>query len=178
MRDLRTKTTLLALIAAVAPAAAVADDVTVDNFARAESDTYFRGVMAAAGLGVGELNHDREPVTPETQKVIRENQDTLYSGIVLDLFQPVRFTLPEVDGRFMSMHVVNQDHYMSVEDTPGTYDLSEETVGTRFALVIIRTFADATSPEDIAKAQAAQDGIVVTGAGTGPSRRRIGTLTT
>ncbi len=162
------KTIHIALIAALSPLCALAEDVTVTNFARAESDTYFRGVMAAAGVGVGELNHDRDPVTPETQRVIRENQDTLYSGILLDLSQAVRFTLPEVGDRFMSMQVVNQDHYMFVEDTPGTYDLTEESVGTRFALVIIRTFADVTNPADVAQAKAAQDGIVITGGGTGP----------
>ncbi|MDJ0858789.1 MAG: DUF1214 domain-containing protein [Dinoroseobacter sp.] len=160
--------TLLTMLASLSPLYALAEDVTAENFARAESDTYFRGVMAATGLGVGVLNHDRAPVTPDTQKVIRANQDTLYSGVVLDLSQPVSFTLPEVDGRFMSMHVVNQDHYMFVEDAPGTYDLTEKNVGTRFALVIVRTFADATNTEDVAKAHAAQDGIVVSGGGSGP----------
>ena len=48
------------------------------------------------------------------------NQDTLYTGVVLDLSKPVQLTLPEVGGRYMSMQVVNQDHYMIVESKPGT----------------------------------------------------------
>jgi hypothetical protein len=144
-----------------------ATDVTVDNFVRAETDTYFRKTMAAAGVGLGQINHDRNPTTPENQRVIRENQDTLYSGVVLDLSKPAIITLPDVGGRFMSMHVVNQDHYMFVETDPGTYELTEDNVGTRFAIVVFRTFADAGNPQDVKKAQAAQDSIVVIGGKSG-----------
>jgi len=66
------------------------------------------------------------------------------------------------------MQVVNQDHYMFVEATPGTYDLTEENVGTRFAYVTIRTFANPTDPEDLKKAHEAQDAIKVEGGGQGP----------
>ena len=56
------------------------------------------------------------------QPVIRMNVDTIYSSLVLDLSEPVEITLPEIDGRYQSMHVMSQDHYMFVEATPGTYD--------------------------------------------------------
>jgi hypothetical protein len=68
----------------------------------------------------------------------------------------------------MSMHVVNQDHYMFVESKPGTYELTEQKVDTRFAYVTIRTFYNAGDPDDLAKAHAAQDQIVVSGGGDGP----------
>jgi len=165
--------TLGVVITAVVFGAAIASAeapvrVNVENFARAESDTYFRAQMKAFGVGVGELNHEREPITPKNQSVIRSNQDTLYSGILLDLSKPVKFTLPDAGGRFMSMHVVSQDHYMFVETKPGTYELTEKMVGTRFALVIIRTFANPRDPADVKKAHAAQDGIVIKGGGKGP----------
>jgi len=96
------------------------------------------------------------------------NQDTLYSASVLDLSKPVTITLPEIGGRYMSMHVVNQDHYMFVESEPGTYKLTENKVGTRFAYVTIRTFYNAGDPDDLAKAHAAQDQIVLSGGGDGP----------
>ena len=66
------------------------------------------------------------------------------------------------------MHVVNQDHYMFVEAKPGVYDLTEESVGTRFALVTIRTFANPKDPDDLKKAHEAQDDIKVEGGGKGP----------
>jgi hypothetical protein len=161
----------LFLAALLVPAAALAEDVTVDNFVRAESDYNIRANLEqfkALGADVGTILHLRDPVTAENQTVIRSNQDTLYSSLVLDLSEPVTITLPEIDGRYMSMHVVNQDHYMFVETKPGTYDLTEDSVGTRFAFVIIRTFVDPTDPDDVEKTHAAQDAIVVEGGGKGP----------
>jgi hypothetical protein len=93
----------------------------------------FRANMKMMGVKIGAMKHLRAPTTPDNQPVIRMNQDTLYSATLLDLSRPVKLTLPEVGGRYMSMHVVNQDHYMFVEAQPGTYELTEEKVGTRFA---------------------------------------------
>ncbi|NOC85926.1 DUF1254 domain-containing protein [Ruegeria atlantica] len=143
-------------------------DVTVDTLVRAETDHMFRTNMANLGLAVGELGHMREATTPDNQPVIRMNQDTLYSGILLDLSEPVEVTLPKADGRYISMHVINQDHFMYAEAEPGTYQITQEDLGTRFGFIAFRTFVDVTDPDDIAAAQAAQDGIVVSGGGTGP----------
>ena len=158
----------LLVAALLLPSAAVAEEVNVDNFVRAESDTMLRANLAAFGGDVGEVNHIRQPTTPDNQPVIRMNQDTLYSAMVLDLSEPVKITLPEIDGRYQSMHVVNQDHYMFVEARPGTYDLTEENVGTRFALVTVRTFADPKDPDDLDEAHEAQNAIKVEGGGKGP----------
>ena len=160
----------MALCAAAACAAANEDSarVTVANFVRAESDTMIRANMAMMDTDFGEITHLRTPTTPENQPVIRMNQDTLYSASILDLSNPVQVMLPEAGGRYMSMHVVSQDHYMLVESEPGTYELTEEDVGTRFALLTVRTFVDITDPEDIEAVHALQDAIAVEGGGGGP----------
>jgi len=150
------------------PAGDGAKPVNVDNFVRAESDHMFRGNMKAFNANVGQLVHIRKPTTPDNQPVIRMNQDTLYSGVVLDLSKPAKITLPEIGGRYVSMHVISQDHYMFVESKPGTYDLTEDSVGTRFAHVTIRTFYNAGDPDDLPKALAAQDKIKLSGGGDGP----------
>jgi hypothetical protein len=142
--------------------------VTVDTYVRAESDHMIRSNMAMMGVGFGEFKHLREPTTPDNQPVIRMNQDTLYSATVLDMSNPVKITLPDVGERYMSMHVVNQDHYMFVESKPGTYELTEDQVGTRFALVTVRTFYDAGDPNDLPKAHTAQDKLEISGGGDGP----------
>ena len=159
---------ILVLMPIIGSAEEKTKSVTVANFVRAESDHMIRSNMKMVGAGVGEFAHLREPTTPDNQPVIRMNQDTLYSGAVLDLSKPATITLPEVGGRYMSMHVVNQDHYMFVESKPGTYELTKEKVGTRFALVTIRTFYDAGDPDDLAKAHAAQDMLELSGGGPGP----------
>lgn len=153
---------------AMLPSLCLAQTVTVETFVRAESDHMFRSNMANMGIEVGELAHLRDPTTPSNQPVIRMNQDTLYSSVVVDLSAPVEVTLPEADGRYVSMHVISQDHFMFAETKPGNYQLTEEKVGTRFAFIAFRTFADVTDPEDVERAHAVQDAIVVSGGGGGP----------
>jgi Protein of unknown function (DUF1254) len=79
--------------------------VTVDNFIRAESDLYFRGILKDSGA-IGKFLHRREPARIDNQTVIRLNRDTLYSSAVFDLDAgPVTITLPDAGKRFMSMQV-------------------------------------------------------------------------
>jgi hypothetical protein len=160
---------LLLIVALCAPTLAFAEEVTIQNLVRAESDHMFRATLAGYGIGVGELVHERAPVSAEgPQPIIRANQDTLYSALILDLSEPATVTLPETDGRFQSMLVISQDHYAFVEAAPGTNELTEEGVGTRFAFVLFRTIVDAADPDDLAAAYEAQDGITLTGGGDGP----------
>ncbi|MCA8883951.1 MAG: DUF1254 domain-containing protein [Rhodobacteraceae bacterium] len=153
---------------ALLPSLAAAQEVTVETFVRAESDHMMRVNLQALGLEPGQLIHMREPTTAANQTVIRSNQDTLYSSSIIDLSEPVTITLPEIGGRYMSMQVISQDHYIFVETQPGSYTLTQDQVGTRFATVLIRTFVDVNDPDDVAKAHAAQDGITMAGGGAGP----------
>lgn len=150
----------------------MADDaavpVNITNAVRAETDNMIRVQIETFDLQFGKMTHLREPMTAENQSVIRVNQDTLYSSTVLDLSEPVSITLPDAGGRFQSMLVISQDHYNFGEAKPGTYQLTEEEVGTRFAYLLFRTFIDVTDPDDIAAAHAAQDGITISGGGNGP----------
>lgn len=130
---------LLAL-ALCAPLPALTEDITIQNLMRAESDTMFRAVMADNGIGIGELFHEREVTAADApQPVIRPNQDTLYSGAIVDLSEPVTVTLPEGDGRFQSVLVISQDHYNFAYAERGSYELTEDEVGTRFAMLLFRT---------------------------------------
>lgn len=160
---------LLLALALCASAPAFAEDITIHNLMRAETDTMFRLTMKKNGTGVGELAHEREVTSADKpQPVIRPNQDTLYSSAIIDLSEPVTVTLPEGDGRFQSVLVISQDHYNFAYAEPGAYELTEEEVGTRFAMLLFRTFIDAGDPDDAARAHAMQDGIRLEGGGTGP----------
>jgi hypothetical protein len=155
-------------LALCAPTLLSAEDVTVETFVRAETDHMIRSQMEMYGIGFGKFAHVRDPISPDNQAVIRMKQDTLYSGLMLDLSEPAEVTLPDVGGRYQSMLVINQDHYLFSEAQPGTYQLTEEMVGTRFAFVAFRTFADVSNPDDIKAAHAAQDAIAVSGGASGP----------
>jgi hypothetical protein len=85
--------------------------VTVENFARAETDNYL--ALNAKEAGVGKINHRREPASIDNQTVIRLNRDTLYSFGVFDLNAgPVTVTLPNAGKRFMSLQIINEDHHV------------------------------------------------------------------
>jgi hypothetical protein len=137
--------------------------VTADNFIRAESDMYFAASVKAAG-GVGKLSHHREVMSIDKQTVIRANRDTLYSSGVFDLDAgPVTITLPDTGRRFMSMIVINEDHYaLETVYAPGTYTYSKDKVGTRYVMLGLRTFVDPAGPKDLAQVHALQDSVKVT----------------
>ena len=159
----------LLVLALCAPTLASAEDITIQNLMRAESDTMFRLTMQTSGMGIGEIAHERQVVSADgPQPIIRPNQDTLYSSAIIDLSEPVTVTLPEGDGRFQSVLVISQDHYNFAYAEPGAYELTEDEVGTRFAMLLFRTFIDAGDLDDAARAHAVQDGIVIEGGGTGP----------
>lgn len=133
--------------------------VTVDSFVRAETDmTLDRYVKQGA---FGKFLHIRMPVPIDKQDVIRMNRDTLYSAGVFDLTEPVSIVKPESGGRFQSMLVINQDHSMlPVVHGSGEFSFTKEQIGTRYMIVIFRTFVDASNPDDINAANALQDKIV------------------
>ena len=137
--------------------------VTVDNFARAESDLYLGNGVKDAG-GTGRLSHHREPIQVDKQAVIRSNRDTLYSALVLDLDAgPATITLPDAGKRFRSMQVINEDHNVvgKVEYGAGSYTLDRNKAGTRYVLVALRTLVDPNDPKDVEKVHAIQDAIKV-----------------
>jgi len=166
----------LTVVAAAASAAAQAQTpataakavpVTVDNFVRAESDTYFAGMAKVDG--VGKLAHRRAPASIDNQTVVRLNRDTLYSSGVFDLDAgPVTITMPDAGKRFMSMQVISEDHYVpDVFYGAGTHTLTREGVGTRYVAVGIRTLVDPGSAEDLKQVHALQDAIQVSQAAPG-----------
>ena len=141
--------------------------VGVDNFVRAESDLYL-GKMVATG-SLGRFVHSREAVPIDAQNVVRMNRDTLYSSAVFDLDAgPVTITLPEAGGRFMSMAVINEDHYVPIVTYgAGRRTLTKEAVGTRYVFVAVRTFFDPNDRQDLEKVHALQDAITVSQAKVG-----------
>jgi len=157
---------LLGSSSLVAQTAGTATAVTVDNFIRAESDTYAANLAKEAGIG--KLHHRREPASIDNQTVIRLNRDTLYTSGVFDLDAgPVTITLPDTGGRFQSLQTISQDHYTTTVYGAGTHTIDRNKVGTRYAVVGIRTLVDSTDPKDVAKVHALQDAIKVSQASTG-----------
>ncbi|NTF50998.1 DUF1254 domain-containing protein [Rhizobium rhizogenes] len=146
----------------------LAESVTVDNFARAESDLYFSNIVKDGGFG--KFMHRREPATIDNQTVIRLNRDTLYSAAIFDLDAgPVTITLPDVGKRFMSLLAINEDHYVPAVSYEGASTFTKEQVGTRYLAIAIRTFVDPSDPKDVDQVHALQDAIKIDQSG-GPGK--------
>jgi hypothetical protein len=130
--------------------------VDVDNFARAETDRMFAAIHARAG--VGQWFHYREPTPVDQQTVIRMNRDTLYSAAVVDISAGARLTVPDAGRRYVSVMVVNQDHYVNqVFHEPGEYELTVGQFGTPYVLTAARVLVDPGDPGDVAAVNALQD---------------------
>jgi len=135
---------------------AASEKVTVDNFVRAESDVTFGRYVEKGAFG--QILNMREPTPIDRQDVIRMNRDTIYAMGVFDLSEPVTIVKPDTGWRFQSMQVVNQDQYtLAVEYDPGGYTFTRDKIGTRYVMVIFRTFIDANDPADVKAANALQD---------------------
>lgn len=148
---------------------AIADPVFVGphNFVRAETDRYMGETVGRGELG--SIHHRRVPTKLDEQNVIRMNLDTLYSSGVFDMEAgPVTVTLPEApDGRYISAQILNQDHLTVDVYHDGTNSFSAEDVGTRYAVITLRVFADSFDDEDIAYANTLQDMVTVSQPGEG-----------
>jgi len=176
MKTLKIATVLSAIVAmqllvtgSLAWAQQDADTVPVtwDTFVRAESDKYFKSYVDLGGFG--KFYNIRQPTPIDHQKVIRMNRDTMYSFGVFDLTTPVTITKPDTGDRFQSMMVINQDEYVPIPVVykPGKYTLTQDKVGTCYAMVGFRTFVNANDPADIKKVVAIQDLIAVEQASKG-----------
>lgn len=140
--------------------------VTPDNYVRAESDFQMRGYTEVP-YSFGNLFHNREPYDVDNQVTVRGNRDTLYSVGVFDLTSPLNITLPETEGRYQSLMVVNQDHSLAAAYSPNVITLTEENVGTRYVMLTVRTFMDPNDAADVAAAHRLQDAVKVEQADTG-----------
>ncbi len=161
-------TLALALTSAVAFAENDPVIVNVDNFVRAETDMQIDRSVKMAG-GVNKWVHFRQPTPLDAQNVIRMNRDTLYSGAVVDISEGATVTMPDAGERYMTLMVVNQDHYINkVFDQGGTYQLTVDEFDTPYVLLGVRTLVDASDDADIKKANELQDNLVLEAASAKP----------
>ena len=140
--------------------AADAPEVTIRNYVRAETDLQMRNYVENMDA-FGKFAHVREAYDVTSRDTIRPNRDTINSWSVFDMTSPLTIGLPDPGGRYQSLMIVSQDHSIWTEYGPRKVVLDEETVGTRYALLLVRTFLDPNDEEDVKAAHALQDAITV-----------------
>jgi len=132
--------------------------VTLENYKRAESDLAFGGTIKLGG--VNKFVHlPVQPFDLSNQTVVRMNQDTIYSGAVVDVSKGATITLPKTDGRYMSAQITQNDHYVNdVFIGAGTYQIKSD-IDSDFVMVSIRTEVNLTDPADAEKVVALQQAV-------------------
>src|SRR5262245_39059502 len=132
--------------------------VTADNYIRAETDRVF-AAMIKSSSNFGKFRHHREVLPLDKQTVPPVNRDTLYSTAIFDLDAgPVTITMPDAGKRFMSLMVIDQDHYVhGVHYGAGHHTLTRDKIGTRYAFAVLRTLVDPQNRDDVKAAHALQD---------------------
>ena len=169
-----TLATFLAVsISVLLPSAIVAQNdemviVNVDNFVRAETAAQFDRLLAYSG-GINKWFHVRQPTPLDQQSVIRMNRDTLYSAVIVDISKGATLTMPDSGERYMSVMIVNEDHYLNkVIHEPGIHKLTMKEFGTPYVNLSVRTLVDASDPVDIKLANALQDKLKIDAASARP----------
>ena len=108
--------------------------------------------------------HRREMASIDQQTVIRMNRDTLYSFGVFDLdAAPVTITLPDAGKRYMSMQVINEDHYThgSRSTAPGRTRSRRTRSARATSTSPSARLSNPNDPQDVKAAHALQDAIKV-----------------
>lgn len=142
--------------------------VSVDNFARAESDRMFAGMAAGAG-GVNRWSHSRVPVPLDEQTVIRLNRDTLYSIAIVDVTAGATLSLPDAGHRYLSAMILDQDHYVTaIFHGAGDHRLPSPEQGTPHVLVAVRAYVDPYDPQDVAVVAGLQDQYAISAGSAAP----------
>jgi len=139
----------------------MAVQVYVDNFRAAETARLFDDSLKLMG-GINQWFHFRNPTGADNQPVIRMNRDTLYSAAIVDISEGASVTLPDAGDRYMTLMVVNSEHYINrVFSGAGTYELTVDEHETPFVNVSVRTFVDPSKPDDVAEVNRLQDQLAI-----------------
>jgi len=129
--------------------------VNVDNFVRAETASQIDRALKTVGNKVNTWGHIRTPTPLDAQSVIRMNRDTLYSAALIDISKGATLTIPETGDRYLSIVVVNEDHYINrIYHDAGTYEMTIEEFDTPYVFLTARILVDSSDPADIKEANA------------------------
>lgn len=124
--------------------------MTAGEYINAETNAYFLNFLERAG-GINEFSHFTGLSKAADRWVVSPNVDTIYSIGIVNARNGFTLKLPTDGDRFMSIHIIDQDH-----TTPfylyggGEYTFKPEDFRTDFVAIGIRTGTDGT-PEDVAK---------------------------
>lgn len=131
------------------------EPVTDENYSLAFSDLIAKDIADKGGDN--KFYHHRTLVPLDDQPVPTINRDTMYSYAAIDATSDFTITIPELDGRYASLQVLNQGHFdAGVYLGAGTHTIQASNT-TDWVAVNVRIQVDGTDPADIAYVNTLQD---------------------
>lgn len=121
--------------------------MTAEQYIQTESHAFMSNFINRAGLN--NFFHFPSLSTADDTWVVSPNQDSLYSIATVDATNGFSIEIPDVGDRYLSIHVLNTDHYSPYYVYGGgVHHFDREVLGSDIVAVGIRTSTTAT-PEDI-----------------------------
>jgi len=131
-------------------------EVTQDNFALAMADLAMQREFEQ-GANNTNWHHHRSVMSLDEQPAPLMNRMTTYSFSILDEGGDVAITLPEGDGRYISLHVWNHDHItVATYYGGGRYEIPADVTSDYF-VANVRMYLDPNDTQDIKEVNALQD---------------------
>jgi hypothetical protein len=93
-------------------------DFGVTDYAYKVSETDFNIKRSLAKAGINEWAHQSDVSNVETQQVIRENQDVIYSSAVVDVSEGATFAVP-ASKTYQIIEIIDQQNYIVDVVYPG-----------------------------------------------------------
>ena len=114
--------------------------VTKENFINADTVRAYLKELSQDGAEVNKVRRVRDRVDSDNQDVIRMNDDTLYTRVILDVKGGATITTKAYDG-FQNINVLDENHVQIATLTgAGTVKVSEKDLSTgQHAFVLVRT---------------------------------------
>ena len=130
--------------------------VTQENYPLVETHRQM-GISQKKAGGVNQFDHARTVPSLENQPVIRMNRDTLYSMAIVDTTGGATVTLPETNGRYISLMYLDENHRVyDMVYAAGEHEIPSHT-DHMYALV--RIGVRSGDAKDLAEIHALQDQI-------------------
>jgi len=130
------KKTILATLMSLVSTSVLATEVTKENYVEAETDWYFTGVQAKAGVNT--WMHDA-PVSIDNQQVIRSNRDVAYSIAIVDVSKGATFTVPE-SAHYQIIHIMDELHLSHQVVSRGeSLTITSDDINGEYVYILART---------------------------------------
>ena len=120
--------------------------MSAPEFIIAESRAFFADFIGRVGLN--KFFHFPGLATAEDRFVVSPNNDTVYSVGIVNVTQGFTLELPEMGDRFVSIHIVDENHMSPFYlYGGGVYAFSPDQFATDYVAIGVRTATDASESD-------------------------------